>query len=650
MEKEYAWRAVEPGAAAAAARKKMRGRDQILLKEEQMSTSVMERAAEALAVIQQIVTSADDPMDGLPPRQAKENVAFEDDTMERGATNNVGAAATDACPAPNTTPSPLAVLALHEHLHACLADCRCCCGSFQRGAFLRSSMPRLAAARAPLAAEAARLKALDDADAKAERAFARLEKERVKHDAEDAVRVSRGGTLGGEASEDECPGLGESEDESEDDSGGVGSEDDDADPLVAGSGKKRVRGVNSSGKKNTKKTGKTAAEMANESKGGGGVPTLGDGFVHYASHVYCQSNQRPESKHFDLTFQLFDLTGTYYQFKNWYVLHFPNPGRLFDHTRLTLFWQNSSDQTGKYAPGKDVSLLRSKVAVARYLERDGLSTEDIEQQEAALKQAKNKAEEKLVLRKAAELAAEELVADEIENVPVVLGDSPVAETATAAVSRVVQTRRQAVDGILTRFDKALSQCMYCLYGVELVDPPRRCRSEGGARSASNLQTLEACAELWRHVQPWAATLKSTHTISTSFLRVLEKIREQFPPESAAPLDGDPVKRYLATTPSAAADDNEGDSFEIAVVCLDGAVNETPRVDTPDHARRVRDGDDPEAGHFGTGSSSRDESPLRRPRGHRRVPGTATRRTKTTTTWTTTTRRTATLEAEVVTLW
>ena len=251
------------------------------------------------------------------------------------------------------------------------------------------------------------------------------------------MRVSRGETLGGEASEDECPGLGESEDESEDDSGGVGSEDDDADPLVAGSGKKRVRGVNSSGKKITNKTGKTAAEMANESKGGGGVPTLGDGFVHYASHVYCQSNQRPESKHFDLTFQLFDLTGTYYQFKNWYVLHFPNPGRLFDHTRLTLFWQNSSDQTGKYAPGKDVSLLRSKVAVARYLERDGLSTEDIEQQEAALKQAKDKAEEKLVLRKAAELAAEELVADEIENVPVVLGDSPVAETATAAVSRVV---------------------------------------------------------------------------------------------------------------------------------------------------------------------------------------------------------------------
>ena len=111
-------------------------------------------------MIQQIVTSADDPMDGLPPRQAKENVAFEDDTMEQGATNNVGAAATDACPAPNTTPSPHAVLALHEHLHACLADCRCCCGSFQRGAFLRSSMPRLAAARAPLAAEAARLKAL----------------------------------------------------------------------------------------------------------------------------------------------------------------------------------------------------------------------------------------------------------------------------------------------------------------------------------------------------------------------------------------------------------------------------------------------------------------------------------------------------------
>ena len=95
---------------------------QILLKEEQMSTSVMERAAEALAVIQQIVTSADDPMDGLPPRQAKENVAFEDDTMERGATNNVGAAATDACPAPNTTPSPLAAPTSPPHPLAKIAS------------------------------------------------------------------------------------------------------------------------------------------------------------------------------------------------------------------------------------------------------------------------------------------------------------------------------------------------------------------------------------------------------------------------------------------------------------------------------------------------------------------------------------------------
>ena len=33
------------------------------------------------------------------------------------------------------------------------------------------------------------------------------------------------------------------------------------------------------------------------------------------------------------------------------------------------------DATGQYAPGKEQPILRSKIAVARFLERDGMSTE-----------------------------------------------------------------------------------------------------------------------------------------------------------------------------------------------------------------------------------------------------------------------------------
>ena len=149
IEAQYASRAVEPGAAAAAARKRLRGRSGVLLQEEQASNLVLERASEALAAVQQLVARADNPLEGLPPG--------EDEGDAVAAVTPV--AAETGRPALESAPSPLGVLELHERLHGALADCRCCCGSFQRGAFLRASLPRLAAAREPLAAEAKRLRA-----------------------------------------------------------------------------------------------------------------------------------------------------------------------------------------------------------------------------------------------------------------------------------------------------------------------------------------------------------------------------------------------------------------------------------------------------------------------------------------------------------
>ena len=75
-------------------------------------------------------------------------------------------------------------------------------------------------------------------------------------------------------------------------------------------------------------------------------------FVHYGGDVYVQSTQRPGGGTFDLVFQLYDADGEYYPFSN-------------------------CDARGLYAPGKEVPLLRSKVAVARYLERDGMTEEDL---------------------------------------------------------------------------------------------------------------------------------------------------------------------------------------------------------------------------------------------------------------------------------
>ena len=80
---------------------------------------------------------------------------------------------------------------------------------------------------------------------------------------------------------------------------------------------------------------------------------IGDGFVHYAAECYVQSSARPGTGHIDLTFQLYDAEGEYYPFKN-------------------------CDATGHYHPVKDVPLLRSKIAVQRYLERDGMTQEDAE--------------------------------------------------------------------------------------------------------------------------------------------------------------------------------------------------------------------------------------------------------------------------------
>ena len=70
-----------------------------------------------------------------------------------------------------------------------------------------------------------------------------------------------------------------------------------------------------------------------------------NGFVHYGGDVYCKSTRRAGSDAFDLTFHLFDQNGQYYHFKD-------------------------CDATGKFAPGKTQYILRSKVAVARYLARD----------------------------------------------------------------------------------------------------------------------------------------------------------------------------------------------------------------------------------------------------------------------------------------
>ena len=97
--------------------------------------------------------------------------------------------------------------------------------------------------------------------------------------------------------------------------------------------------------------GKNADKSSNPAKK---LKTLkGDSsFIHYGGDCYVQSTQRPGGGTFDLVFQLYGEHGEYYPFVN-------------------------TDARGLYAPGKEAALLRSKVAVARYLERDGMTEDDL---------------------------------------------------------------------------------------------------------------------------------------------------------------------------------------------------------------------------------------------------------------------------------
>ena len=101
---------------------------------------------------------------------------------------------------------------------------------------------------------------------------------------------------------------------------------------------------------------------------------LGPGFVHYSGDVYVHSSQRPGAVHFDLTFQLYGADKVHYPFRD-------------------------CDPTGKYKKGVDQPLLRSKIAVKRYLEREGerenLTDEQFEEKwTAALAESKTLAEAK----------------------------------------------------------------------------------------------------------------------------------------------------------------------------------------------------------------------------------------------------------------
>jgi hypothetical protein len=276
----------------------------------------------------------------------------------------------------------------------------------------------------------------------------------------------------------------------------------------------RGLGPGTPGSADGKRKGKTAAEIEAEAAKNPG------GFVHYAGDVHCKSARRPGSDAFDLTFHLFDQNGSNYRFRD-------------------------CDATGKFAPGKTQGFLRSKLAVARYLEREGASGADAAERDAAVPDAGEKERPERAKDQRDAVAPTDPSADEADR-----GNAPasgVADAASPASPPSPPTRLEAIEALLKRFDAVLSQCMYCLYGVETAEPLRRCREEGGARSASNLMTPEACAEVWRHVQPYVASLGADGRASASFARVLEKVRRAFPPESAAPRDGDPVERYLSAT-------------------------------------------------------------------------------------------------------
>jgi mortality factor 4-like protein 1 len=115
---------------------------------------------------------------------------------------------------------------------------------------------------------------------------------------------------------------------------------------------KRGLGPVAPGSADGKRKGKTAAEIEAEAAKNPG------GYVHYAGDVHCKSARRPGSDAFDMTFHLIDQNGSCYRFRD-------------------------CDATGKFAPGKTQGFLRSKLAVARFLERDGASGADAAERDAA---------------------------------------------------------------------------------------------------------------------------------------------------------------------------------------------------------------------------------------------------------------------------
>ena len=291
------------------------------------------------------------------------------------------------------------------------------------------------------------------------------------------------------------------------------------------------------------------------------------------------SSQRPGAVHFDLTFQLYGADKVHYPFRD-------------------------CDPTGKYKKGVDQPLLRSKIAVKRYLEREGerenLTDEQFEEKwTAALAESKTLAEAKAKedAAKKAAIDAEFEAAYAAANpgahaaavspgklvapgakVPkgyavIAVGGAPAANEPAADEPPGPPTRREQVEAILERFDATIAQCCYCLYGVELCDRdklPRRCRDEGGAaNTVSSLDSVEDCAELWAYVQPYAEAVHD----KPGFAAVLRAVRRAFPPASAAPREGDPVEAYLAAMP----DFREGAPSANGAMFDDDGVSRAPRA-------------------------------------------------------------------------
>ena len=215
------------------------------------------------------------------------------------------------------------------------------------------------------------------------------------------------------------------------------------------------------------------------------------------------------------------------------------------------------DPTGKFAEGKDQPLLRSKVAVARYLERAGVDASDVEKQDNAIREAKERAEaahrEAMAAREAADAAEppEEETPD--DGAAAAEAEAPVASAPSAAIEPVAAsvpvtpaTRRERVDALVDRFDRAIAHCLHCVFGVQIGPPlDRNCREEGGGTPGfvSYFQTRTPM-ELWRNIEPYAQTLGATR----GMLKALDRVRRMFPPSTASPAGGDPVERYLESRP------------------------------------------------------------------------------------------------------